>query len=48
MDWLAHDRLGFNYRLSDIAAAIGVAQIERADALLADREPGRGPVRASA
>ncbi len=31
MDWLAHDRLGFNYRLSDVAAALGVAQIERAD-----------------
>jgi perosamine synthetase len=37
MDWLGHDRLGFNYRLSDIAAAIGVAQLERADALLAAR-----------
>jgi perosamine synthetase len=37
MDWLAHDRLGFNYRLSDIAAAIGVAQLERIDALLAER-----------
>ena len=30
MDWLSHDRLGFNYRLSDVAAAIGVAQVERA------------------
>jgi len=29
MDWLDHDRLGFNYRLSDIAAAIGVAQLGR-------------------
>jgi perosamine synthetase len=37
MDWLGHDRLGFNYRLSDVAAAIGVAQLERVDALLADR-----------
>jgi perosamine synthetase len=37
MDWLSHDRLGYNYRLSDVAAAIGVAQIERADQLLADR-----------
>ena len=24
MGWLDHDRLGFNYRLSDIACAIGV------------------------
>jgi perosamine synthetase len=38
MDWLSHDRLGYNYRLSDVAAAIGVAQIERLDALLAARE----------
>jgi perosamine synthetase len=38
MDWLSHDRLGFNYRLSDIAAAVGVAQVERLDALLAARE----------
>src|SRR5204862_5709673 len=37
MDWLDHDRLGFNYRLSDLAAAIGVAQLERADELLAAR-----------
>ena len=37
MDWLSHDRLGFNYRLSDVAAAIGVAQVERLDGLLAAR-----------
>ena len=30
MDWLSHDRLGFNYRMSDVTAAIGVAQVERA------------------
>ena len=29
MDWLDHNRLGFNYRLSDIACAIGVAQMGR-------------------
>ncbi|MDE3130210.1 MAG: DegT/DnrJ/EryC1/StrS family aminotransferase [Acidobacteriota bacterium] len=38
MDWLDHDRLGFNYRLSDIACALGLAQLERLDALLAGRE----------
>jgi len=38
MGWLDHDRLGFNYRLSDVAAAIGVAQVEQLDALLARRE----------
>ena len=38
MDWLDHDRLGFNYRLSDIACALGLAQLERLDSLLAGRE----------
>jgi perosamine synthetase len=37
MDWLSHDRLGFNYRMSDVTAAIGVAQVERLDDLLAAR-----------
>lgn len=37
MGWLDHDRLGFNYRLSDIASAIGVAQLERLDDMLAGR-----------
>jgi perosamine synthetase len=37
MDWLDHDRLGFNYRLSDVACALGVAQLERLDSLLAGR-----------
>lgn len=34
MGWLDHDRLGFNYRLSDIACAIGLAQLDRLDELL--------------
>ena len=38
MDWLDHDRLGFNYRMSDVTAAIGVAQVARLDQLLAGRE----------
>jgi perosamine synthetase len=37
MGWLDHDRLGFNYRLSDIACALGSAQLERLDELLAAR-----------
>ena len=37
MGWLDHDRLGFNYRLSDIACALGIAQLERLDELLAAR-----------
>jgi dTDP-4-amino-4,6-dideoxygalactose transaminase len=37
MDWVDHERLGFNYRLSEIQAALGVAQLERLDQLLAGR-----------
>jgi perosamine synthetase len=37
MGWLEHDRLGFNYRLSDLACALGLAQLERLDELLAAR-----------
>jgi perosamine synthetase len=37
MGWLDHDRLGFNYRLSDIACALGIAQLQRLDELLAGR-----------
>jgi dTDP-4-amino-4,6-dideoxygalactose transaminase len=38
MGWLDHGGLGFNYRLSDIAAALGVAQIEKLDEMLAARD----------
>ncbi|MGE5283299.1 MAG: DegT/DnrJ/EryC1/StrS family aminotransferase [Chloroflexota bacterium] len=38
MGWLDHGGLGFNYRLSDVAAALGVAQLERLDGMLAARE----------
>ena len=34
---LEHERLGFNYRLSDLQAALGVAQLERVEELLAAR-----------
>ncbi len=37
MGWLDHDRLGFNYRLTDIASALGLVQLERLDGMLADR-----------
>jgi perosamine synthetase len=33
-----HDRLGFNYRLSDLQAAVGIAQVERLDELLNARD----------
>ncbi len=38
MDWLDHDRLGYNYRLSDIHCALGIAQLERLPDLLAGRD----------
>ncbi len=35
--WLGHVRLGYNYRLSDLHAALGLAQMRRLEQLLADR-----------
>ena len=35
--WLEHSRLGFNYRLDDIGAAIGLGQLEKLDAILTAR-----------
>ena len=35
--WLDHARLGFNYRLDDIRAAIGIGQLEKLDRILAAR-----------
>jgi perosamine synthetase len=37
MGWLDHDRLGFNYRLSDIACALGLAQLGRLEQMLSGR-----------
>ncbi len=37
MGWLDHNRLGFNYRLSDIACALGIAQIGRLGEMLGAR-----------
>jgi perosamine synthetase len=37
MGWLDHDRLGFNYRLDDLSCALGIAQLERLDEMLAER-----------
>jgi perosamine synthetase len=36
--WLHHERLGYNYRLSDIHCALGLAQLERIEELLRGRE----------
>jgi perosamine synthetase len=35
--WLAHQRLGFNYRLSDINCALGLAQLRRLDEIMGAR-----------
>lgn len=36
--WLNHTRLGYNYRLDEMSAALGVAQMTRIEELLAKRE----------
>ena len=36
--WLQHERLGYNYRISDINCVLGVAQLERLDEILEKRE----------
>ena len=36
--WLEHDRLGWNYRLDDLSAAVGLAQVERLDEILGRRD----------
>ena len=35
--WLEHVRLGYNYRLDDIGAAMGIAQVDKLDEILALR-----------
>lgn len=36
--WLNHTRLGYNYRLDELSAALGVAQLRRIEELLARRQ----------
>jgi perosamine synthetase len=36
-DWLVHQRLGFNYRMDEMSAALGIAQLEKLDTLLEAR-----------
>jgi len=35
--WLDHERLGYNYRLDELSAALGVAQMERLEEIIARR-----------
>jgi perosamine synthetase len=37
-DWFQHTELGFNYRLSEINSALGLAQLSRIDEILQQRE----------
>jgi perosamine synthetase len=37
LGWLSHERLGYNYRLSDVACAIGLVQMGRIDEIMAKR-----------
>ena len=37
-EWLQHERLGFNYRLSDINCALGLSQLSRIDDILRCRK----------
>jgi len=36
--WLEHERLGYNYRMTEMSAALGVSQFRRIEELLAKRE----------
>jgi len=36
--WLQHERLGYNYRLNELSAALGVEQMKRLDAMLELRQ----------
>lgn len=38
MQWLEHDRLGYNYRLSELGCALGVAQLQKLQAMLQARD----------
>jgi len=40
--WLQHTHLGYNYRLDEMSAALGVAQMQRLEELLAKREQVAG------
>lgn len=36
--WLCHERLGYNYRIDELSAALGVAQMQRIEEILSKRE----------
>ena len=38
MQWLDHQRLGYNYRMNEVSAALGLAQLSKLDYMLAERK----------
>ena len=46
--WLDHARLGFNYRLDDIGAALGIGQLEKLETILSLAVGGGGALRGAA
>lgn len=36
--WLEHERLGYNYRMTEMSAALGISQLSRLEDILAKRE----------
>ncbi|MGH9373115.1 MAG: DegT/DnrJ/EryC1/StrS family aminotransferase [Vicinamibacterales bacterium] len=40
--WLRHERLGFNYRMDELSAALGTAQLSRFEALVGARDTVAG------
>jgi perosamine synthetase len=40
--WLEHERLGYNYRISDISCALGSSQLKRLDKIIELREQAAG------
>jgi len=37
-DWLSHSRLGYNYRMTELSAALGVTQMDRIEEILGKRQ----------
>lgn len=37
MQWLDHERLGYNYRMNELSAALGIVQLEKLDFLIDER-----------
>lgn len=38
MQWLDHERLGYNYRMDEMSAALGLSQLEKLDAMIKKRQ----------